>query len=659
MKRMKDHDVTWLYGPLQHGFVKRRHGRQLSKPKSPTLISKKPILRKKARSEMMLQKSLSAASLLKQATALIQAQRAETRLFDPFKDDAIEATSIPPTNEFTLSTLCPIYAPDIERPQTRKKRGIHFNEKVEQFIALDDDDEDSYLSQDNEDDSDSDSGDAERMKRTMIQLKKQPSLNKQGSEPDGKTIAALPNTTLKYAISCLDPAQPTKIQTNNDLFLNDGSYSHSPQYPRTIEIDDDGDGGFRNPPSAVLCYKNTELVTRDRSSYFPILNEDIKHYYQGIGQHVSHVLVENSLNNRRDAAAMKTVTLLTAAFIPGTFIATIFSLRFFNYQTSTPTISKHFWIYWAVMIPLSGLVVAFWYVWERIKEKDNHQHLFSKGDTQLLENLGLDLERQKNMKYSKLIEPPRVDHETVHCERDLTIAEEQLRTTSPRDFTISQIAPSESSDSTHDQDIIVVTDEIFAGRSQNDGQFFPQTAIKSVNDDCVVTDDTDDESIPSNTDSSEQDETESNGSFYRNLCEDNNESPDLSPILDQARQELVDRVMEEFWILFNREWNSNFRTYGGSTSSSSHSGNTPFTTPGTSIASPPSQRKRQRDDGDTPDGNEDGNPRPPRRRVGPNSPSDSSNRFACPFRKHDSRRYTIHTHRVCALSHWETIARVK
>ncbi|KAH8780531.1 hypothetical protein F5882DRAFT_259698, partial [Hyaloscypha sp. PMI_1271] len=33
--------------------------------------------------------------------------------------------------------------------------------------------------------------------------------------------------------------------------------------------------------------------------------------------------------------------------------------------------------------------------------------------------------------------------------------------------------------------------------------------------------------------------------------------------------------------------------------------------------------------------------------------------FACPFRKHDPQKYSIHSHRVCALTSWDTIARVK
>ncbi len=37
----------------------------------------------------------------------------------------------------------------------------------------------------------------------------------------------------------------------------------------------------------------------------------------------------------------------------------------------------------------------------------------------------------------------------------------------------------------------------------------------------------------------------------------------------------------------------------------------------------------------------------------------SPKRLACPFRKYDSLKYGISTHRVCALTPWATIARPK
>ncbi|KAF2836599.1 hypothetical protein M501DRAFT_996812 [Patellaria atrata CBS 101060] len=92
------------------------------------------------------------------------------------------------------------------------------------------------------------------------------------------------------------------------------------------------------------------------------------------------------------AAAMKTLAFLTTLFLPGTYVATIFSTGMFNWhidsdsqQTATDrasnsqfssagigadsppmrekTISHMFWVYWAITVPLTILVAVGWRVW--------------------------------------------------------------------------------------------------------------------------------------------------------------------------------------------------------------------------------------------------------------------------------------------------------
>src|SRR6187402_2880621 len=80
LHRLKDHDVTWLYGPLQPGFctLDRKFNTNASCPVSSihsNCENKKPILKKRSLSELMLRRSVSTASLLKQAVATAEAQR--------------------------------------------------------------------------------------------------------------------------------------------------------------------------------------------------------------------------------------------------------------------------------------------------------------------------------------------------------------------------------------------------------------------------------------------------------------------------------------------------------------------------------------------------------------------------------------------------------
>jgi protein-S-isoprenylcysteine O-methyltransferase Ste14 len=72
--------------------------------------------------------------------------------------------------------------------------------------------------------------------------------------------------------------------------------------------------------------------------------------------------------SKRDSAAMKTISLLGAIFLPGAYLASVFSMTFFNFQNSGPAVSPNFWIYWVVTIPVTVAIVIFWYVWEKRRE---------------------------------------------------------------------------------------------------------------------------------------------------------------------------------------------------------------------------------------------------------------------------------------------------
>jgi hypothetical protein len=75
-----------------------------------------------------------------------------------------------------------------------------------------------------------------------------------------------------------------------------------------------------------------------------------------------------ALNSGRDSTSMKILALISAFFLPGTFVATLFSMSMFQWQPSggaDGVISDKFWIYWAIAIPLTALTVIGWGVWWR------------------------------------------------------------------------------------------------------------------------------------------------------------------------------------------------------------------------------------------------------------------------------------------------------
>ncbi|KAK1640381.1 hypothetical protein BDP81DRAFT_342494 [Colletotrichum phormii] len=73
--------------------------------------------------------------------------------------------------------------------------------------------------------------------------------------------------------------------------------------------------------------------------------------------------------SKRDSTAMKTISLLGAVFLPGTFLASVFSMTFFDFaKDADPVISKELWVYFAITVPLTIFIVGGWIVFDRRRE---------------------------------------------------------------------------------------------------------------------------------------------------------------------------------------------------------------------------------------------------------------------------------------------------
>ncbi|OBT42429.1 hypothetical protein VE00_05993 [Pseudogymnoascus sp. WSF 3629] len=102
------------------------------------------------------------------------------------------------------------------------------------------------------------------------------------------------------------------------------------------------------------------------------LRNEINLAFNTVAQHDSRIAVLIGKSTQADSAAVKTISVLGLAFLPGTFICALFSTSFFNFSpggSADPqhwTISEKFWIYWAVAIPLTVATVACWFMWQRL-----------------------------------------------------------------------------------------------------------------------------------------------------------------------------------------------------------------------------------------------------------------------------------------------------
>ncbi|KAF2667557.1 hypothetical protein BT63DRAFT_480505 [Microthyrium microscopicum] len=66
-----------------------------------------------------------------------------------------------------------------------------------------------------------------------------------------------------------------------------------------------------------------------------------------------------AISSKHDSSSMKTVAVMTMAFLPGTFFAALFALPLLQW-TEPGVIRRNFWIYWAFTLPFTALIFLLW-----------------------------------------------------------------------------------------------------------------------------------------------------------------------------------------------------------------------------------------------------------------------------------------------------------
>ncbi|KAH8670661.1 hypothetical protein BGZ61DRAFT_483009 [Ilyonectria robusta] len=79
--------------------------------------------------------------------------------------------------------------------------------------------------------------------------------------------------------------------------------------------------------------------------------------------------------SKRDSSAMKIIAMLTTLFLPGTFIAAFFAMPILDWNalSMNDVMTNHFWLYWAISIPLTVVVMAVVGAYGRVQAIRNHE----------------------------------------------------------------------------------------------------------------------------------------------------------------------------------------------------------------------------------------------------------------------------------------------
>ncbi|KAK9455645.1 hypothetical protein V1511DRAFT_487582 [Dipodascopsis uninucleata] len=282
---LKDYDVTWLYGPLY--TQPSRHSVDSSGVLSPptrsapvtTSSGKKPILKKRSMSEVMLSRSVSSSNLLKQAAASVKAQRhlrapgtkpttssysssaygyvtdvtqAEARIPAPLISRSYAASSA----NFSDRNKHWSRTDDTEKQSSQKH--IHFSDRVEQCIALEEDDDYGNSSKrfgnlrhstlrDDDDEDDEDDDDEPGL---FLMVRSGSGSFQRPASLEPHTIAKLPATKLKYVQESPDDRRPTRAaffsMVDDDEDSDDGFEEHDGNYESAV-YDNKNDFNQRQP----------------------------------------------------------------------------------------------------------------------------------------------------------------------------------------------------------------------------------------------------------------------------------------------------------------------------------------------------------------------------------------------------------------------------
>ncbi|EGP92145.1 unnamed protein product [Zymoseptoria tritici ST99CH_3D7] len=304
---LKESDVTWLYGPLKLApsypiSVGRVCDHESPLSKNNSFVHKKPILKKRSVSEVMLQKSISSSSLVKQAAASVQAQGRRVRGTGTSLDavDSKLQSETPSRDQldyFTSRTSSSGGTPC----ESQEKRHIRFDDRVEQCIAVDLSKDPGIDEDESEDELDharalgSDSSSDEGV--VMMKRKKQSPGTKRPGPSTGtgsrsnsasrKIIETLPSTTLKYRTDSPDVTEDAQHHTfgrtwgiNSKLSPSPSQETLRPAHPSSnflLADDDDDDDvnsdsswsfGASNPKSSLgASVPGTSSRTRRGTMY--------------------------------------------------------------------------------------------------------------------------------------------------------------------------------------------------------------------------------------------------------------------------------------------------------------------------------------------------------------------------------------------------------
>ncbi|KAF6741807.1 hypothetical protein DFP72DRAFT_1054673 [Ephemerocybe angulata] len=89
----------------------------------------------------------------------------------------------------------------------------------------------------------------------------------------------------------------------------------------------------------------------------------------GTNSEIAVATADIAEETRKDSSSMITIAALTLVFLPGTFIATLLGMPFFDASSGKMVVSNRLWIFFAVSIPFTLMIWNAWRMWRNWRNR--------------------------------------------------------------------------------------------------------------------------------------------------------------------------------------------------------------------------------------------------------------------------------------------------
>ena len=159
------------------------------------------------------------------------------------------------------------------------------------------------------------------------------------------------------------------IKTEHEQFLQYQAASKNTSLPAQSQSVDLNTVAARNVRKQIAFSESKLRSLRFRAmSNMDRLKNEIQLAFNTVAQYDSEISIDIGRAAQSDSAAMKTIAFLTLIFLPPTFISSLFSMSFFNFDAEHDRwrMSSQFWIFWAVTIPITILTATSWVLYWKL-----------------------------------------------------------------------------------------------------------------------------------------------------------------------------------------------------------------------------------------------------------------------------------------------------